>query len=302
MSEDIRVAASTNDSTSSPARGPRSTGLLQALWSLASPPGFTAREPHIAGERFRAGTGHGIAPLVDVFLPDTAGPHPSVLIVHGGGFVMGSRRMKPVRYLATRLGEAGIAAAAIDYRMIFRGGRLEEALADVDDAANWWAASSSRFCLDPGRIAVAGFSAGATLALLHAAAAPERYHRIISFFGVYDFSYLNGRLAGTMRRLLLRSGHPAVWIRESPLARCTMPAPLMLLHGTQDTLVPIEHARRLHAQRTALGLPVTLLEYDGMPHGFLNDATLPETRAATDAVIRFLRAEPPPTSAGRADR
>jgi len=269
---------------------PPSRGILNALWTLAQPPGFAPRAPHAAGERFRTTAARGIAPLVDVYLPDTPGPHASVVIVHGGGFVVGSRRMKPVRYLATRLCEAGIAAAAIDYRMIFRGGRLAESLADLDAASEWWFGQSARFGLDPGRVAMAGFSAGATLTLLHASAAqPERYHRLISFFGVYDFGYLNGRLAQLMRQLLLRTGDPAAWTAHSPLECCRTDAPLLLVHGAADTLVPIEHARRLRARREALGLPVRLLEYADTPHGFLNDARLQATRDAADQVIAFLR-------------
>jgi len=271
------------------AEAPPSTGILRALWNLAAPPAFTPRPANVEGVRYAERDGRGIAPLADIYLPDGRGPHPSMILIHGGGFVIGSRRMKPVRYLATRLCETGIAAMAIDYRLIFRGGRLAEALADVDAASRWWQEASERFGIDPKRTAIAGFSAGATLALLHAADAPERYHRIVSFFGVYDFSFLNGQLAQMMRQLLLRSRDREVWVRHSPLTRGTMPTPMLLLHGTADTMVPIEHARRLHARRNALGLPVELLEYEGIPHGFLNDATLPESRAAADAVIRFVR-------------
>ena len=111
--------------TSSQQSAPQSRGVLRALWLLATPPAFEPRLPHAEAERFRSRRARGIAPLADVYLPDGPGPHPSVIIVHGGGFVIGSRRMKPVRYLATRLCAAGYAAAALDYRMIFRGGRLE---------------------------------------------------------------------------------------------------------------------------------------------------------------------------------
>jgi acetyl esterase len=270
-------------------RPPRSSGILRALWTLAQPPGFTSRTPQLTAARFGDRSGRGIAPLVDVYLPDTEGPHASVLIVHGGGFVVGSRRMKPVRYLATRLCEAGFAAAAIDYRMIFRGGRLDEALADVAAASAWWTEQSARFGLDSQRMSLAGFSAGATLILLHAATSePGRYRRLISFFGVYDFAYLNGRLMALMRRLLLRSADPRVWQAQSPLARCDFPTPMLLVHGTADTLVPIEHAYRLQARREALGLPTQLCAYAGAPHGFLNDSRLPETHAAASAAIAFL--------------
>lgn len=197
--------------------------------------------------------------------------------------------MKPVRYLAMRLADAGFASVAIDYRMIFRGGRIEEALADVDAAARWWIDAQERFALDRSRIAVVGFSAGATLALLHAAQVPDRYFRLVSFFGVYDFAGLHGRLAGTMRRLALRSSEPDVWKAHSPVERCTAPQPLLLVHGAADTLVPVAQAHRMQSRRQALGLPVALREFPDAPHGFLNDATLPATRDAADAVIDFLR-------------
>ena len=152
---------------------PKSSGILRSLWDLASPPAFTPRLANVEGVCYSDRPGGGVAPLADIYLPDGRGPHPSVLLIHGGGFVIGSRHMKPVRYLATRLCEAGIAATAIDYRLIFRGGRLAEALADVDAAARWWNAASECYGIDPKRTAVAGFSAGATLAVLAAAAAPN---------------------------------------------------------------------------------------------------------------------------------
>lgn len=266
---------------------PRLTGVAKAVWTLLQPANFEAAAPKLRAHAYRRPT-RGIPPRVDAYLPDGDGPHPSVIITHGGGFVIGSRDMKPVRYLATRLVEAGYAVAAYDYRMIFRGGRLREALDDTAAVAAWWRLQADGLALDPQRISLAGFSAGATLSLLHAAESEHTYDRLVSFYGVYDFSYLGGTLAGWMRRLLLRSADPEDWRKHSPLHQPISSLPLLLIHGTADTLVPIEHARRLAAHRREHGSPAELYEIPDEPHGFVNDAQLPATREAVDKAISFL--------------
>ena len=46
--------------------------------------------------------------------------------------------------------------------------------------------------------------------------------------------------------------------------------PLLLLHGSNDGLVPVEQARQLAAEREGLGLSTRLVIYEGAPHGFFN--------------------------------
>ena len=67
------------------------------------------------------------------------------------------------------------------------------------------------------------------------------------------------------------------------------PAPLLVMHGTADRLVPVAQAERLYARRNARGLPTDLELVERMPHGWLNDAALPETEQAIERVISFLR-------------
>lgn len=271
---------------------PPSRGIPAALWSLVTPPAFEAREPAVSGVRYRDRAGRGIAPLADVYLPDGPGPHPSVVVVHGGGFVIGTRSMKPVRFIATRLAEAGFAVGCPDYRMIFRGGRIREALDDVREMVSWWRGRAAEYSLDSDRISIAGFSAGGALSLMHAAA-HDGIDRVVGIYGVYDFTHLSGRLAGLMRRLLFRSADPEVWREHSPLITCRTPRPVLLVHGSGDVMAPIGQAERLAAMRREAGLPVDLRVYPGQPHAFFNDATLDHTREAVGAIIGFLGATDP---------
>ena len=88
-------------------------------------------------------------------------------------------------------------------------------------------------------------------------------------------------LASLLPRVLLRTGDPAQWRARSPLVAPPTPAPTLLLHGTDDGLVPVAQARALAARRDALGLPTRLVELPDAPHAFFN--------APCDAADRSLR-------------
>jgi len=209
----------------------------------------------------------GIPPLADVYIP----PRPSgasAVIVHGGAFVIGSRRMKPVRYLAARLAEAGVAVCAIEYRMIFRGGGLAEALDDVHAALSFWRDRVDRLHLDPARISIIGMSAGGTLALLAAGRDPQ-IARVVGCFGLYDVDHLRGP-AELLPRLLFKTRERAHWDERMPARGEHSRAPTLLLHGDGDGIVPVAQSQRLAASREALGLPTRLVVYPGAPHGFFN--------------------------------
>jgi acetyl esterase/lipase len=262
--------------------------MLYALLTLVQPPRFEAREPAHAGLPYAERRGRGIPPLCDVYLPEGGATGASVIVVHGGGFVVGHRRMKPVRLVATRLVEAGHAVCAIDYRLCFRGGGLPVQVADVDAAAAFWRRECPRFGCDPERISLLGFSAGATLSLLHASEAEYAYYRLISIYGVTDFERVSGRRAEALLRVAMGTNDRGTWRRYSPVARPHPPSPLLLIHGTEDRLVPVSHAHSLHEARIRAGHPTELILVPGMRHGWLNDAALAESEEAVTRVVDFL--------------
>jgi acetyl esterase/lipase len=259
-------------------------GLVHALSSLRGSP-TDAVAPSLTTSY--APRRRGIAPLADLYLPTTPTGESAVL-VHGGGFVIGSRRMKPMRFLGVRLSAAGIAVFAIDYRMIFRGGRLDEAIADVRAALAYWRTSTTAHGLDANAISLVGLSAGGSLAMLVAAMeAPGSIASLACCFGVYDWLGLRGA-ASVLPRLLLRTADRAAWRERSP-GRANVVVPTLLLHGDADSLVSVEQARLVAADREARGLPTRLVVYPDAAHGFFNvpgDAADAGTRELIGHVTR----------------
>jgi acetyl esterase/lipase len=262
-------------------------GIVHALRTLRGT-SAEAIAPTSTGVRYRARAHRGIAPLADIYLP-VSPSGASVILVHGGALVIGSRAMKPMRILAARFARANIAVCALDYRMIFRGGRLDEALDDVLAGHGFWCNEAARLGLDTRRISMIGLSAGGMLTMLAAArVAAGTLHRVASCFGMYEPDHLRGP-ARVLPRLIFETGDRAAWHARSPAGGPQPPHPTLLLHGDADQLVPVGQAHRLAARREAAGLPTKLVIYPGAPHGFFNiDGAA--SRDATAAMIAHVDA------------
>ncbi len=106
--------------------------------------------------------------LMDIYTPhgDTLRGRPAVVLVHGGGWVSGSRTSFPFVRMAKDLAARGYVAASIDYRMApsYRVRKLPESAEDSQEdtkaAVRFLRRYASRYGVDPGRIAAAGGSAG----------------------------------------------------------------------------------------------------------------------------------------------
>lgn len=271
--------------------------VLSSLRSMRGRTAIAEVAPTHAAVRYRTERVHGVTPLADLYLPEGA-TGGSVVLVHGGAFVIGSRRMKPIRYLAATLTAAGLAVCAIDYRMIFRGGRLAEATDDVHAGFEFWAARTAELGLDTRAISLVGLSAGASLALLAGARVEaSRLAAIVSCFGLYELEALRGA-ASALPRLLFGTADRAAWRAGSPRFAAQPAALTVLLHGDEDGLVPVDQARRLAAHREALGLPTRLVIYPGAPHAFFNQPGAP-AEAGVREILATLRGARP--GAVRAD-
>lgn len=276
--------------STAPPRQSLGGSIAKALVSIGSKDHFDAVKPTHTGVAYRSGSRRGVAPLADVWLPESPNGS-SLLVIHGGGFLVGSRSMKPVRFLANRLTAAGIAVCSVDYRMIFRGGRLDEATDDVASAMGWWTDNCQGYGLDPQRVTALGISAGGALSLL--AASDQRasgLSRLALLFSVYDFTYLAGPLASRVPFWLTGSRNASVWAERSPLNAVQPTIETLVIHGGQDGIVPFRQAQRLVAQRLAADLPTRSLYFDDQPHAFLNwQCDAAETTAQT--LAEFVRGD-----------
>jgi acetyl esterase len=112
---------------------------------------------------------HGDKSMVlRLFRPLGAGPFPVVVDLHGGAWNKGSIDECTAR--DEFLAEAGIAAAALDFRHAADG--YPTSSVDINFAIRWLKANASELRLDPKCVAITGQSSGGHLAML-AAMRPE---------------------------------------------------------------------------------------------------------------------------------
>ena len=110
---------------------------------------------------------HGDSNLLDVYYPNgTAGPLPTIVSIHGGGYVYGSKEI--YRRYGMDMARRGFAFVNFNYRLAPKW-KFPTPLADTNAVLEWVAQNHARYHLDPQRIILVGDSAGAQLASQYAA-------------------------------------------------------------------------------------------------------------------------------------
>lgn len=236
---------------------------------------------------------------LDVYVPRTPGPHPTLLHIHGGGWVGGSRESVVLRALPFI--EMGFAVVNVSYRL----GRVAAAPAAVEDcmcALRWVIRNAKEYGFDTTRIVTTGYSAGGHLALttgmLPASAGfdrqcpgtePLNVAAIVNWYGISDVADL---LDGPNMRsyavewLGSRPDRVEAAKRVSPLTYVRKELPAVLsIHGDADPTVPYTHATRLHEALQKAGARTELVT---IPNGRHGNFPAPDQLRAFDAVRTFL--------------
>ncbi|MGV0627475.1 alpha/beta hydrolase fold domain-containing protein [Mycolicibacter minnesotensis] len=263
---------------------------------------------------YRSGVQYGSDPaqVLDVWrpreLPD--GPAPVLIFVPGGAWVHGSRTLQGYALLS-HLAERGWVCLSIDYRVAPRH-RWPSHIVDVKTAIAWAHANVDKFGGDRNFVAVAGASAGGHMAALAGltgggvedreyadqlpAGADTSVDAVVGIYGRYDWEdrttpervafvdFLERVVVGrSIRR------NPDLYRQASPIARVHADAPpFLLIHGSSDTVIPVEQARGFANRLKAVSRSkVGYLELPGAGHGFdMTDGT--RTGAMSTAIGLFL--------------
>jgi acetyl esterase/lipase len=215
----------------------------------------------------------------DLHLPAGAGPHPVMILIHGGSWRKRYGRVV-MRALAADLLRRGWAVWNIEYRRIGNGGGWPETFVDVAAAVDHL--DRLHPSLDMDRVSVLGHSAGGHLALWAAgrdrlpSGAPGAVvgrprvplRCVIALAGVCDLAgaYRDWH-GGAVRALMGGSPErlPDRYAVADPIRHVPLTIPALLVHGLLDETVSVDISRNYARVARAAGGDLELVELDGEP-------------------------------------
>ena len=229
----------------------------------------------------------------------------AVVLVHGGGGFLGDRsEMRAWQELYARSGYLTLAADYFTFDDETPAPVYPQPESDVKAAVQYLRLHADELGIDPQRIVVHGFSAGARIGaqLLvgpddPALAGPTRWPRptdrvagLIGFYGYYSgFQFQPDRYYGGWAN----SRDPAVRARweaaDSDARAPSATGPVLLFHGDIDPM-PLSQSTGFVDALRAAGHEADLVVIPGANHGFdlENGKLTPEGRISGERVLRWL--------------
>ncbi|KDE04601.1 hypothetical protein MVLG_04981 [Microbotryum lychnidis-dioicae p1A1 Lamole] len=243
-----------------------------------------------------------------VFFPPTNKDHPNgssdpkekpplLIYAHGGptsstgrGLEWGIQLLTSRGFAYCGVDYAGSAGYGKAYRQRLAG---QWGIADVSDVVSCAKFLASKGYVDPQRVGITGGSAGGFTVLAALCAAPDVFTCGISHYGVSDLAllagdthkfesqYLFGLVGGTNEEI------PEVYHDRSPLYNADkIRAPLLLLQGTEDKVVPPEQAEKMKEVVLANKGKCELVLFEGEGHGFRRAEN---KKAAIEGQLEWMR-------------
>jgi acetyl esterase/lipase len=229
----------------------------------------------------------GRAEKADLYLPKRPDEtvSPVVVLIHGGGWFGGDKAKKRREAsIAEFLAQNGYVAISINYRLSTKTQpSWPQNLYDCKVAVRFLRKNAALYRIDPQKIALVGFSAGAHLAALTALTAndkdlagndlylsvPSDVRAVVCFYGAYILSNVENRdMTRQMLGVSLQQD-PNLWSLASPASHITRDAPpFLLIHGSADKIVNIKHSSQMHSLLLQAGADSMFLPIKNAPHSF----------------------------------
>lgn len=232
---------------------------------------------------------------------------PLIVLAHGGP---AARDVAGFDYWAQALASRGYAVLQSNFRGSAGYGRAfmeagygewgRKMQTDLSDGVRWLAAEG---VIDPERVCIVGGSYGGYAAMAGVTIDKAPYRCAVSVNGVSDLRRMVNRVANRQGE---RNSHAVrYWNRFMGAARLNdraldalspamradeVESPLLLIHGKDDTVVPIEQSRVMAAAMRKAGKPVEMVELDGEDHWLSREET---RQAMLRETVRFLEMHNP---------
>jgi acetyl esterase/lipase len=241
--------------------------------------------------------------------PGVARQVPVVVFIHGGCW-RAAYDLTHVAAAADALTKVGYAVWVPEYRRVGDdGGGFPGTFDDIAAAVDHVRALAVKYpALDTTRVVIAGHSAGGQLALwaasrrandaasgLAVSRTPLRIAGVVSLAGITDLASY-GAAPGSCNSAVppLLSGGPAQvperYAAVSPIERLPIGAPVAIVHGAEDPIVPVAQSRDFAARSRKAGAAVTVTEVPGAGHF---DLVAPQSSAWPSVVAAFRALTPP---------
>ncbi len=227
--------------------------------------------------------------LLDAYYPEKRPekPRSAIVFVHGGGWSGGTKRhfSRQAAYLASK---RGLFCACCEYRLSHEA-VFPACLHDVKCAVRWVRSKADERGIDPERVAIAGGSAGGHLAAMLATTAgvkeyeggghsewPSHVNCCIPHNPALDLAELAERRGAAENSVTNLIGQgladaPERFREASPLYRAGADtAPILLLHGEADEVIPCRQSIAMHEKLLRLDVPSEIEIYPGKGHGWFN--------------------------------
>ena len=249
---------------------------------------------------------------MDLILPKNRTAHsacPTIVWICGGAYRVVNRSVWLPEMM--RFARAGYVVASIEYRTSNEA-IFPAQLIDVKSAVRFLRAHAKEYCVDPGKIFALGESAGGTMASLLGVTGDQKefdqgdhldqtsaVQGVVDYYGVVDLSDASSekdrKLAAANQsndvpyfafEEFLGVGYGKAEADKASAIQYVSEEtpPFMILHGTEDAVVPMAQSEKLYNTLQKAGIPCEFAVVEGAAHGddlFYQDEM-------TDLVLSFL--------------